>query len=323
MNTFLVTFEAVFALLGIGVLGFWLISRHRVASTTIGFMSSLAIDIALPFLVLGSLINDFSPGDFPGWWQLPLWWLGFTVVTLGLSLAASLMVRKDIRSEFTISLFYQNGLFFPLIIIGGLFGLTNPYLVPLFVFTILQPTVVFSTYPFFFHQQDNEGSRFNWRRVINPVMISSFVGIILGLIAVKPYIPNFVLIILTMVGGMATPLFMLILGGNIYKDFISSENGKVRFETGEIVKFVVVKNLLFPLVFLGFLIWLRPDTTTASIIILQAAVPPITAIPIFAERLGGNRAIASQYILGSFLFSLISIPAMLFLFSIFYKILPG
>jgi malate permease and related proteins len=323
MNVFLVTFEAVFALLGIGVLGFWLIGRHRVASATLGFMSSLAIDIALPFLVLGSLINDFSPQDFPGWWRLPLWWLGFTAVALGLSIAASFLVRKDIRSEFTISLFYQNGLFFPLIIITGIFGISNPYLVPLFLFTILQPTMVFSTYPFFFRQKNAKDKTFNWRRILNPVMISSFVGIILGLIAIKQYIPGFAIIILTMVGAMAMPLFMLILGGNIYQDFISKENGKVRFETIEIIKFAAVKNLLFPLVFLGLLIWLKPDTTTALIIILQAAVPPITAIPIFTERLGGNRAIASQYIVGSFIFSLISIPVIIYLFSLFFKILPG
>jgi predicted permease len=77
---------------------------------------------------------------------------------------------------------------------------------------------------------------------------------------------------------------------------------------------VVIKNVVFPLVFLGLLVWLRPDPIIAFIILLQAAVPPITAIPIFAERCGGNRAIASQFILGSFLVSVITIPAMIYIF---------
>ena len=319
MSLLLITFEAVFALLGIGVLGFWVIGRRRVPGTTLAFLSSLAIDIALPFLVLANLIRDFSTNNFPDWWRMPLWWLGFTVISSALSLAASYMVKKEIRSEFAISLFYQNGLFFPLIIITGLFGLGSPYLVSLFVFMALHPSMVFSTYTLFFGKKI-QIQKLSLRRIINPVLITTLIGMIIGLVAVNSYIPDFILSILTMVGAMATPLFMLILGGNVYNDFMSKEEGKRRFYTWDLLKFIIVKNLIFPLVFLGLLIMLRPDTTTAFIILLQAAVPPITAIPIFAERCGGNRAIASQFIVGSFVFSVISIPAMIYLFSMFFSI---
>ncbi|MDO8567469.1 MAG: AEC family transporter, partial [Dehalococcoidales bacterium] len=157
-------------------------------------------------------------------------------------------------------------------------------------------------------------------RIINPVLVTTLIGMIVGLVAINRYIPGVILSILTMVGAMATPLLMLILGGNVYNDFMFKEEGKRRFYTGDISKFIVVKNVIFPLVFLGLLIMLRPDNITAFIILLQAAVPPITAIPIFAERCGGNRAIASQFIVGSFVFSVISIPAMIYLFSIFFPI---
>lgn len=319
MSLLLITFEAVFVLLGIGVLGFWVIGRRRVPGTTLAFLSSLAIDIALPFLVLANLIRDFSTNNFPDWWHMPLWWLGFTVISSALSLAASYMVKKEIRSEFAISLFYQNGLFFPLIIITGLFGLGNPYLVSLFVFMALHPSLVFSTYTLFFGKKI-QTQKLSLRRIVNPVLVTTLIGMIIGLVAVNRYIPDFILSILTMVGAMATPLFMLILGGNVYNDFMLKEEGKRRFYTWDLLKFIAVKNLIFPLVFLGLLIMLRPDTITAFIILLQAAVPPITAIPIFAERCGGNRAIASQFIVGSFVFSVISIPAMIYLFSVFFSL---
>jgi predicted permease len=319
MNILFLTFEAVFVLLGVGVLGFWVIGRRRVPGETIAFLSSLAIDIALPFLVLANLVRDFSTSNFPDWWQMPLWWAGFTIVALGLSLAASFTVRKEIRSEFTISLFFQNGLFFPLIIINGLFGIGNVYLVSLFVFMALHPSMVFSTYTLFF-PGNSPAQKFNWRRVINPVLIATIIGMIISLVAINRYIPAFVLDILVMVGAMATPLFMLILGGNIYNDLMFKENGKRKIYTRDVIQFVVVKNLIFPLVFLGLLFIARPDNTTAFLIILQAAVPPITAIPIFAERCGGNRAIASQFIVGSFIFSIISIPLMIYLFNMFFTI---
>jgi predicted permease len=315
----LLTFEAVIVLLGIGVLGFWIIGRRRVPGTTLSFLSSIAIDIALPFLVLTNLISDFSLSDLQDWWKLPLWWLGFTAVALGLSLATSRIVRKEIRSEFTISLFFQNGLFFPLVIINGIFGIGNPYLVSLFVFMALHPSMVFSTYTLFFKGKI-QAQALNWQRIVNPVLVTTIIGMIISLAAVNRYVPSFILSIVTMVGAMATPLFLLILGGNIYNDFMFKEDGKRKFYVRDVLEFVVVKNLIFPLVFLGLLVLLKPDSTVAFIILLQAAVPPITAIPILAERCGGNRAIGGQFIVGSFIFSVLSIPAMIYLFNRFFSL---
>ena len=60
MEILVITFQAVVALLGIGVLGFWIIGRHRVSAETLVFLATLSIDIAVPCLVLASLIVDFS-----------------------------------------------------------------------------------------------------------------------------------------------------------------------------------------------------------------------------------------------------------------------
>jgi predicted permease len=316
MEILIITFQAVVALLGIGVLGFWIIGRHRVSVETLTFLATLSIDIAVPCLALASLIIDFSPQGNPGWWHMPLWWLAFVAVSLLLSLLLSLTVRRENRSEFTMGLFYQNGLFFPLIIAVGLFGNQNPYLVPLFLFIFLHPTLIFSTYPFFYPRGTAGGAQL--QRIFNPVLISTLAGMFVVLTGLRRFVPHFVETILTMVGGMASPLFMLILGGNLYNDLVSEAGGDKRVYGWDVAKFVLAKNVVFPLVFLGLLVLLRPDFPLALIVILQAAVPPMTALPIFAERSGGNRAIANQFIIGSFLFSILSIPLVLSLFNRFF-----
>jgi len=319
VNVFVITLQAVLALLGIGLLGFWIIGRRRVPSDTLAFLSSLAIDIALPLLVFANLISDFSLQEYPEWWRMPLWWLGFTIVALSLSLLTSFLVRKEIRSEFTSGLFYQNGLFFPILIIGGLFGQDNLYLVPLFLFVIFYPSMVFSTYTLFFSKSIQK-EKLHWRRIANPVLVATIVGLVIGLVSVRDYIPDFLITIVTMVGAIATPLFMLILGGNIFNDFMYKADNNKKWYIWEVVKFVVIKNIVFPLIFLALLLWLRPDSTIALIVILQAAVPPITAIPILVERCGGNRKIASQFVVASFIFSIVSIPAFIYLFNRFFPI---
>jgi malate permease and related proteins len=318
MEIFLITFQAVAALLGIGVLGFWIIGRRRVPANALGLLSSIAIDVALPCLIIANILTQFSPQKFPDWWRMPLWWVGFTAIALALTLLTSLISKKATRGEFAMSLFFQNGIFFPLIIIVGIYGSTSSYLVLLFLFIFLQASMVFSTYPFFIRKK-SEGSKLSWGRVVNPVLVMTVIGLILVFTGLRPYIPSFLIMILTLVGAMATPLFMLILGGNIYNDFMNKEAGGAKLEIGEVIKFVVIKNLVFPLVVLALLIWIRPDNFTAFLLVLQAAIPPITAIPIFTERQGGNRAITNQFIVASFFFSIISIPGMIFLFSRFFE----
>jgi malate permease and related proteins len=317
MEVFLITFQAVAALLGIGVLGFWIIGRKKVPSSVLALLTSISIDIALPCLILSSILVQFSPQDMPDWWHMPLWWVGFCVAALALSLISGFLVKKEFRSEFVISLFFQNGIFFPLIIITGLFGINSPYLVLLFLFIFISPSLTFSTYTLFFRQH-TRGPALVWSRVINPTLVMTAIGLILGLLNIKGYIPDFLMMILAMVGATATPLLMMILGGNVYNDFMNRTAGDRRIYTGEVIKFIIVKNLAFPLVFLGLLIWLRPDFPVALIMILEAAVPPITAIPIFTERGGGNRAIANQFIVASFAASIITIPAVIFLFTRFF-----
>ncbi len=321
MDVFRITFQAVAALLGIGLLGFWIIGRKHLPANALGLLTSIAIDIAIPCLVLGNILTEFSPEKYPDWWKMPLWWIAFTVVAFGLTLITSLVSRKKTRSEFAMSLFFQNGIFFPLIIIAGLFKNPDAYLVSLFFFIFLQASMIYSTYPLFFRKTSTE-TKLSWQRIINPVLVSTVIGILIGLAGITSYIPNFVIMILTLVGAMAIPLFMLILGGNVYNDFVYCTTceleGNKRFDTREVIKFVAIKSIIFPLVFLGLLIWIRPDYVVALIIILQAAVPPITAIPVFTERSGGHRAITSQFIVASFIFSIISIPAMIYLFSLFF-----
>jgi malate permease and related proteins len=318
MEIFLITFQAVAALLGIGVLGFWIIGKRHIPSNALGILTSIAIDVALPCLVLANILTQFSPQKFPDWWKMPLWWLGFSVIALALSLLASLISRKTTRGEFAMSLFFQNGIFFPLIIIVGLYGSTSNYLVLLFLFIFIQASVVFTTYPFFI-RKNPQSSKLSWIRIINPVLVMTIIGLLLIFTGLKQYVPSFLIMILTLMGAMATPLFMLILGGNVYNDFVNKEAGGARLEIGEVIKFVIVKNLVFPLVVLGLMIWIRPDNFIAFLLVLQAAIPPITAIPIFTERQGGNRAITNQFIVASFFFSIISIPGMIFLFSRFFE----
>jgi predicted permease len=314
MDLFITTFESVAVLLGIGILGFYIIKKRIVPGNIIGLLSPLALDIALPSLIFVNIINNFEPAKSTNWWQLPFWWGFFTLISAALTLIFMFISQKKTRREFAASLFYQNGIFFPLAVLSGIFGSDSQYVVFLFLFIILYPALFFGSYFLFFEKKDPK--LINWKRIIHPVLIITMIALVIKLSGTQDYIPSFVNQIFVLLGGMTIPLIMIILGGNIYLDF--QKKGKIQLF--EISKFVIIKNLVFPFIFLAILIFIKSIVTypIALIILLQAAVPPVTAVPLVTERAGGNRAIVNQFIVASFCFSLVSIPFMIFLFELYF-----
>jgi len=311
MGLFISNFSAVATLLVIGILGFWLLSKRILIGNVLPPLSALTIDIALPCLIFTNITYSFEPQQTPLWWTMPLWWLAFTALVWIMTMTFSFISSRNNRREFRLSLFFQNGIFFPLAIIVEMFGSQSSYLVDLFLFTLFYPAFFFNTAPLFFGKH----SGIRLKRILNPVLVATLLAIAIRLAGLNQWIPLFVSSGLKLVGAMTVPLLMIILGGNIFIDF----ERQGRLFLAETLKFVALKNMVFPLIVLVLLLLVRPVFHVALIIILQSAVPPITAVPIITEREGGNRSIVNQFMVASFFASLISLPVIMMLFGFFFS----
>ncbi len=312
MNPFFVTFEAVAALLGIGVIGFYIVRRRMLPEKVLGLLSPLALEIALPSLVFVNIVTGFSPASQPQWWQLPLWWLGFTALAFLFTIATMPLVDASMRREFAVTLFYHNAIFFPLAIVTGLYGGGSPLLVSIFLFSMFYPAFFFTTWPFFFGQRRD----IQWRKVLHPVLVATVAAVVIRLAGWHVWMPSFVVSMLELLGGMTVPLLLIILGGSIYIDFTGARS----FNIPHVALFVVAKNLLLPLLFLGVIHILRPPAGIGFLLLLEAAVPPVTAIPAVTQRAGGDRAAVAQFVVASFAASVLTIPAMVYLYSLFFPL---
>jgi predicted permease len=310
MHIFFVVLQSVLVLLGIGVIGFWITRRGVIPENVHGVISRIALDIALPSMVFAGIVANFTPKSLPGWWQLPLWFVFFTSISLVIALISMFLAPKESHGEFAMNLFYQNGLFFPIIIISGIFGTGSEYLPMLYIFILLHPVMFFSTYHLFFRSKGN-ATKMQWGRIFNPIFIGTILGVSVQLTGLGEHLPDFLKSIFTILGGMALPLTMIILGGSLYLDF--KQRGKIYYK--EIIKFVAVKNIIYPLIFVGIAYWLKPAYGIALLLVMQASVPPVTANPILTQRAGGNKALSNQFVFTSFIFSVVSIPLVFWLFN--------
>ncbi len=313
MALFWVTFEALAALLVIGLIGFWIIRRRMLPGQVLRPLSTLAIEIALPCLVFVKIVDGLGSTRESNWWVWPLAFIGFMAWAGLLTTLCSLTIKRGRRREFALTLLFQNITFLPLVILTQLRGADSSILANLFLFGLLFSPVFFNTYHLFFAR---ERRAFQWGKILHPVVVASISAVVVSLLWGPDVVPGFLMSSLELLGAMAVPLLILILGGNLYVEF-QRQN---KLYLSDSVKFALAKNVVFPLATLVLLVLLNIPRDFALILFLQSAVPPIASIPIFVEREGGDTAAASQFIIASFAFALISIPLLMMVFGLYFPV---
>jgi predicted permease len=309
MSLFLATFQSVAMLLGIGSLGFALLAKRVVPGQAFQVLTPLALEVALPCKAFHTIITRFSPEKDPHWYLLPLAFLLFWSGSWLFAWGGGFLTRKENRPEFRAGLLYHNSIFFPLAIITGTFGAASHYIQALFLLTLFHPPLVFSSYPFLWKQK---GVKRSWSRIFNPMFFATLLAVGLVLMGLEKFVPQALLGSIELVGGMAIPAIMLIIGGDVFTDLAR----RTPYRFTEVAKFAVLKCVVFPLIMIPLLVWIEMPNELRYLLFLQSVVPPITGIPIFAGRMGGNASLATQLVVGTFLFSLFSIPTMAWVYSV-------
>lgn len=312
MDVFFSTFEAIATLLVIGIIGFTVIRRKLMPSEALSAISPLFLEVALPAMGFVKILSSFDPAQKSKLLLLPFLWVAFTSVSFVLCHLFKFLSPRAYRGEFAMTLFFQNAVFIPLIIVHKMYGPESPYLVDLFLFAIFYSPFFFNFNHIFFEGVKGAG---RWNKLYHPVVVSTIVAILLVLFKLDTHVPAFFIGALSMVGAMAIPLLMVVVGGNIYLDFKQTR----KFNYFEVFKFVLIKNFVFPALSLAIILIFKIRYDLAVLLLLQAAAPPLMAVPIFAERLGKNRFIVNQYIIGSISFSVLSIPLFFALFKFFIQ----
>lgn len=316
METLAASAEAILLLLGIGAVGYAMLARKIAEPAILPYLSTLALEVSLPLYVFATLLRQFDPAEDPSWWMFPLWWVFFAAVTLGLSFLGGRLFPSESRREATTALYLYNPLFVPLAVIVGLYGTASVHVAELFLFTMFSVTFYFNFYPVFFRGKSMPGPGRkmlpDWKKVFNPLIRTMLFTLALVFLGWDVWIPSVVVSVAQKVGDLAFTLVMLTLGGYIYLDMRSA--GRIRW--GQVIRFVAIKNLVFPLVFLGIVYGLKLSDNVGLILVLSAAAPPLSTIPILTARQNGDVAASNQFLVASFLGSILTIPAMLTLFDL-------
>lgn len=147
----------------------------------------------------------------------------------------------------------------------------------------------------------------------NPGIVSVFIGVALFLAPIE--IPEVIKSPLTMIGESTTPLAMMTIGMLLVNTSVKS-----LFKNKKLALASIVRILVFPIIFMTVLFLLDVPPMVTGILLILESMPAASSIAIFARRYDADYELASQGVFLSTLLNVITIPFILYLFSVFFGV---
>ena len=207
MELFLPTIEQMGFLLLFIAVGFVLVKIKFLSSNSMGVLSKLENSVFIPALILSTFIKNFTVENIKKDWLVIVFSLGMLAVVIPLSfLVAKLCAKKDdfLKKTYAYGLTFANFGFMGNAVVQAIFPeIFFEYL----IFTIPLWTAIYGwgAPALLMDGGGKKGIKATLKRFCNPMLISTLIGIILGLTACP--VPDFLTRALDSAGACMLTIF--------------------------------------------------------------------------------------------------------------------
>ncbi|MCL2699086.1 MAG: AEC family transporter [Defluviitaleaceae bacterium] len=265
-------------------------------------MTALLMNITLPCMVFMSMMRPFSRTLLIE--SLATVLISAAVYLSGYAVAALLArltgAEADEMRVWKFGLMFANTAFIGFPVIQAMFGYEALIYVTManVAFTVL----VFSLGVHLFTSGEGSAAKTDVKRIaLNPVMIAMYIGLVFFATGLR--LPSAVENGVALIGGMTSPVSMLLVGSILAKSKLRS-----LVDDWRILPVIFMRLTGIPLT--AFVL-LRPfihNDIMLGVIILLAAMPIGSMTVIFSEQYNGNTAMAAKLVALSTMLCLLSIP---------------
>ena len=312
IEAFRTTYGAILELVLLGAIGFYVVKRNFVSDEGLRVLSGLVIGLFLPCFMFSEIIRRFAFDLYPNWWILPLY--SFLITFVGyacgaLILAADKALKKN-AGEFLSITAFQNSGYLPLPLVAALLpqGMADQMYILIFLFLLGFNMTIFS-FGVMILTPKNKEQRFDYRHMFNAPVVATLLALILVFFNINKLIPVFVMRPVDILGRCAIPLSILVVGGNL---------AALKMNQGVDIKSLslalLIKLIILPLIFLGFVLAVGLDPMIGLLLILQAAMPPAALLSVISKNHNQGGKLINQAIFYGHILSILTIPLYLALF---------
>ena len=264
-------------------------------------VSRFLVNVALPALVIDSMQIPFDPALAREGAELALAAGAYYVGVVLFALAFPYLVRAwpDERAVFSFLVVFANTGFMGYPVVLAIWGEEAVFLAA--IYNLLFSLLVFTVGVLIL-----TGSKAGWRSVSPRVLLSPgivSVGVGLALFFLSVDLPEMIGGPIAMLGGLTTPLSMIVIGA-----LLARLDPRTIFGNPRVYVYAGVRLLLLPLATLALLTPFVTDPLVLGVCVVLAAMPGATNAALFAEEYGVNPELASQSVFITTLFCIVTIP---------------
>jgi predicted permease len=307
----LVGIAKIFLLIG---LGFGLSSVKIVKKNMADILNVILLWVCFPALMIAKITAFFDVAAFTSWWILPL--AGIVMSVLGFGIGdLSQRPFKDFtaRREFIASCAFENCGYLPmsLVVFITTGELREKLLICIFLFLTGFNVGMWSFAPPYLSNKQEKGALH--KAILNPPVICMIAAFMTAVIFGKGCVPAAVMVPLAFLGDTSFPLSLVLVG-----IALDVHQGYRLKEWAALTVCVLVKLVIFPLGVLAFLAFIPLDATDKFIIFLEATMPVAVTLLVIGHYEGADNAFLSGSIFYSHLVAIITVPALLYLYSFIF-----
>ena len=259
-------------------------------------VTQLAVNITVPALTISSMQRPFEHEVLTGVLMTMLFTTLITLASLALGLFLFRNRTSDRRAVMaSITAFTTCGFMgFPIVL-----AFNPDWMIYAVAFSSTNGILVWSLGTMLFAGKENLSFR---RIVLNPNVISAMIGFIIFLFSFT--LPTVVYDSLSLIGGMTTPLTMLLIGTRVCGIRLSALK-EWDYHIAALIRLIVMPLLVYTMMRL-----IPLSVPVKGILFLLTAMPAGTVIAMLAEVYDSDAVFASRAIAWTTLLALVSVPMM-------------
>lgn len=301
MSSFLILLEQVKLFAVYIVMGVVLVKMHVLDSEKLEGISSLVLKMALPLLIFTNTINGVSKQQLSE--SIPILLCAVTAYTLLFVLMILMAKVFHMPQEFK-KLYRALGMF------GNIGFMGIPILTSIFpkngivyigVVTIIDQLLLWTVGVQLTAGESSDKKSFVWKKMINPVVVAVLLSIMFVLMGWK--LPAFINKAFTNVGGTATSLALIYLGGVFASMRILDCVKKIEF-----YGITIVKMLIFPICFFMLLRLFPINQELCVTMALLTGMPSMSSLVMMAGKNDSGGEYMAGGVLVTTVLSLITLP---------------
>lgn len=261
--------------------------------------STFLVNVTIPALIISSSIGQglSDKEDI------------ITVVSLGigmfilLPMISTVIVKiLNIDKTYKLMLNYSNLGFMGIPIISSIYGDDKVFYVCLIMMTF---NISIFSHGIYIIQSDSKG-KFDIKSMLNPGIISAVIAIIIYIFSL--HVNSCISDLLGQVGGITTPLAMIVIGSTLAEvNIFSIFNDRMMYV------FTMLKMIIYPLIIYLILIMIIDNSMIIGLMTILCGLPTAGNVSMVCSEYDGNIELASKGICITTAFSLITLPLLIML----------